>query len=215
MLIVGARGFAKEVLEALVVENKYKGEVFFYDDVNDEVNGCLYDEFKILKSLMDVNEHLGNSFEFNIGIGNPHLRGMLIKKFEEIGGKLTSIISNQAKIGTFNNAIGKGANIMAGSILTNSIKVGIAPLINLNCTIGHDCIIGDYLEMSPGAHISGYCNLGDYVNVGTNATILPKITIGSNVIVGAGSVVTKDVPDNCLVVGVPAKVVKQLEPLKI
>ena len=101
---------------------------------------------------------------------------------------------------------------MAGTIITNSIKLGKAPLVNLNCTIGHDCQIGDFLEISPGSNISGYCKIGNFVVIGTNTTILPKITIGSNVIVGAGSVVTKDVPDNSLVVGVPAVIKKVLDP---
>jgi acetyltransferase-like isoleucine patch superfamily enzyme len=45
--------------------------------------------------------------------------------------------------------------------------------------------------------------------------VLPKINIGHNVIIGAGSIVTKDIPDNCLAVGSPAKVIKELEPLRL
>lgn len=45
------------------------------------------------------------------------------------------------------------------------------------------------------------------------SSIIPKITIGKNVIIGAGSVVTKDIPDNSMALGIPAKVLKQLEPL--
>ena len=52
--------------------------------------------------------------------------------------------------------------------------------------------------------------IGDDVWIGGNCTILPGVTIGSNVIVAAGAVVTKDVPDNCVVAGVPARVVKAL-----
>jgi len=85
----------------------------------------------------------------------------------------------------------------------------------LNCTIGHDCIIGNYVEMSPRVHISGNCKIGDYSVFVSNATVLPKTTIGNNVIVGAGSVVTKDVHDNCLVVGVSAVIKKKLPPLEI
>lgn len=215
VLIVGARGFAKEVLECLYGENKYAGKIYFYDDVNDEVRGKVYGQFDILKNLDEVNSILGTSFQYTIGVGNPIFRKVLIEKFDRIGGELISIVSSLAKIGSFDTTFGLGANIMAGTILTNSIKVGKAPLINLNCTIGHDCNIGDYLEMSPGVHISGNCTLGSFVNIGTNATVLPKIRIGNNVIIGANSVVTKDVSDNCLVVGVPAKVIKELEPLKI
>lgn len=53
--------------------------------------------------------------------------------------------------------------------------------------------------------------IGDDVWIGANCTILPGITIGNNVVVAAGAVVTKDVPDNCVVGGVPAKVIKEIE----
>ena len=54
-------------------------------------------------------------------------------------------------------------------------------------------------------------NIGDDVWVGGNCTILPGVTIGSNVVIAAGAVVTKDVPDNCVVGGIPAKVISTIE----
>ena len=104
---------------------------------------------------------------------------------------------------------------MTGSVITNDVKIENGVLINLNCTIGHDSHIGSFVEMSPGVHISGNCVVGDYSVLGTNSTVLPKISIGKNVIVGAGSVVTKNIPDNSLVVGIPAKVIKELNPLNL
>jgi sugar O-acyltransferase (sialic acid O-acetyltransferase NeuD family) len=137
----------------------------------------------------------------------------LARQFEAMGGVFTTIVSPFAQIGHFENRIGDGCNIMTGTVITNDITIGKGVLINLNCTIGHDSVINNFVEMSPGVHVSGNVTIGAYSNIGTNATILPKVTIGKNVIVGAGSVVTKDIPDNCLIVGIPAKVVKVLEPL--
>ena len=54
-------------------------------------------------------------------------------------------------------------------------------------------------------------NIGNDVWIGGNCTILPGVTIGNNVVIAAGAVVTKDVPDNSVVGGVPAKVIKQIE----
>ena len=97
---------------------------------------------------------------------------------------------------------------MAGTIITNSIKIGRGVLINLSCTIGHDCIIGDFVELSPNVSISGHCKIGNLTSIGTGAIVIPKVNIGKNCIIGAGTVVTKDVPDNCVVVGLPGKIIK-------
>ena len=53
--------------------------------------------------------------------------------------------------------------------------------------------------------------IGDDVWIGGNVTILPGVTIGNNAVIGAGAVVTKDIPDNSLAIGVPARVVRKLE----
>ena len=93
MLIVGAKGFAKEVLEVLY-QNEYEKEIVFYDDVNSDVNGKLYGKYQILKSELEVKDFfLRNGPEFTIGIGNPRLRNEMYSKFNNIGGKLTSAIN--------------------------------------------------------------------------------------------------------------------------
>ena len=98
-------------------------------------------------------------------------------------------------------------------VLTNSITIGRGCLLNLHVSIGHDTHVGDFVEMSPGVRISGNCQIGNYCNLGTNAVVLPGVNLGDNVVVGAGAVVTEDVPANTMVVGVPARKIKELQPV--
>jgi sugar O-acyltransferase (sialic acid O-acetyltransferase NeuD family) len=211
MLIVGAKGFAKEVLEVAI--EKYKLEdIVFFDDISNDIEDKLFNQFQILRSEEQVKDYFGsNNKEFTIGIGNPKLRKVLSEKFKIIGGVHVSLISINSSIGSFNTTIEEGANIMSGSVITNDIKIGKGVLINLNCTIGHDSILGDFVELCPGVHVSGYCTIGNEVFVGTNSTILPKVRIGDNVVIAAGSVVTKDIPNNCMVAGVPAVIKKYFD----
>jgi sugar O-acyltransferase (sialic acid O-acetyltransferase NeuD family) len=214
MLIVGAKGFAKEVLEVIHQMNELENLVFF-DDVNDDIKGSLYEKFPILKTTEEASDYFKTiDNRFTIGIGNPILRKKLYDKFILLGGIFTSTVSPLASIGHYGNHIGIGSNIMTGTVITSDVHIERGTLINLNCTIGHDSIIGKFVELSPGVHISGNCIIGDYSVLGTNACVLPKLTIGKNVIIGAGSVVTKDLPDNCVAVGTPAKIIKELEPLE-
>lgn len=213
MIIIGAKGFAKEVLEVLHQLNQLDN-IAFFDDVNSNIPKKIYNQFPVITSLVDAEAFFKSTdFNFTIGIGNPVFRKYLFDKFIRIGGQYTTTISPKASIGNFNTLIGKGCNIMTGVIITNDIVIKDGALINLNCTIGHDSIIGQFVELSPGVHISGNCMIGDYSVFGTNATMLPNITVGKNVIIGAGSLVTKDIPDNSMAYGIPAKVVKELPPL--
>jgi sugar O-acyltransferase (sialic acid O-acetyltransferase NeuD family) len=203
------------VLEVCHQNNELENLVF-YDDVNDDIGDKLYDQFPILKNLEEAQDYFSSiENRFTLGIGNPLLRKKLHDKFVKIGGVLYSTISNSCVIGTYDNRIESGCNILAGSIISNNVSIGKGCIIYFNTVITHDCTIGDFVEIAPSVNILGRTIIKSYTHIGAGSTILPDITIGKNVTIGAGSVVTKDIPDNSLAIGVPAKVVKQLEPLKI
>jgi sugar O-acyltransferase (sialic acid O-acetyltransferase NeuD family) len=214
MLIIGAKGFAKEVLE-VVHQNKDTSKLSFYDDVNDAIGEELYAIFPILKS----EDAARNYFEtvdnrFTIGIGNPVLRKKICDKFLSLGGIFTSTISPLATIGFHDVKIGCGTNVLSGAIFSNGTALGKGCIVYYNSIITHDCRIGNFVEISPNAILLGNVVVEDFTHIGANATILPKIKIGKNVIVGAGAIVTKDIPDNCVVVGSPAQIIKELTPLE-
>lgn len=214
MIIVGAKGFAKEVLEVFSQMDALQNLVFF-DDVSQDLPLKLYDRFPIIRTYEALEAYmLHQDPRFVLGVGTPKLRKQLHDKLVSVGGELSGVISPFAQVGTFGNTLGAGCCIMTGAIITNDVSIGKGCLINLNCTIGHDSKLHDFVELSPNVNVSGRCQIGSYTSIGTNAVLIPDITIGTNCIVAAGAVVTKDVPDNCLVAGIPAQIKKTLTPLK-
>ena len=114
--------------------------------------------------------------------------------------------------------IGEDASIWHGAVVrgdVNSIKIGNNSNVQDNCVIhcskGFPTVIKDNVSIGHGAVVHG-CILEDNVLVGMNATILNGAKIGKNSIVGAGAVVSegKDFPEGSLILGVPARVVKEL-----
>lgn len=209
MLVLGAKGHAKEILQVFV-HNDQLHDLAFFDDVTTDLPEKLYEAFKIIRHIDEVRIALPPNFQYCLGTGNPLVRYNLNKKFKSVGGQLTSVISKTAKIGSYNVILGTGLNIMPAVHISNDVSIGNGTLLNYGCSIHHDCSIGEFCELSPNALLLGDVKLGNYCSIGAGAIILPKIRIGSNVVVGAGAVVTKDIEDNTLVLGVPARKVKNL-----
>lgn len=210
MLIVGAKGFAKEVFEILYNKNPDQ-KIAFFDDMSSDTCKLIYNKFLIIPSLIEAQEYMeknGNSFV--LGLGNPVARRLMTEKMKSIGGDLLTVISKRASIGGFLVSIGNGCTIMDGAIVSTNCTIGTGCLIYFNSVVTHDCVIGDFTQVSPGATILGRCKIGANCLIGSNSTILPDIQIGRNVIVAAGAVVTKNVPDNVMVAGVPATIKKRL-----
>jgi sugar O-acyltransferase (sialic acid O-acetyltransferase NeuD family) len=205
MIIVGAKGFGKELLEVCHQLGRTENLVFF-DDISTDLPEQLYGQFPILRSEEKVKKYFmqHDSF-FALGLGNPVLRKKMTASFEAWGGQLTSLISPKAQIGSFGVTIGKGATILGNANITNEVTVGKGLLMYPNAVITHDCLLGDFVELSPGATVLGKCTIQNEVHIGANATILPGISVGSNVIIGAGAVVTKPIFDKSIVKGIPAK----------
>jgi sugar O-acyltransferase (sialic acid O-acetyltransferase NeuD family) len=201
MVIAGSKGFAKELLEDIFQIDE---EIFLYDDISKNLKDYLYGTYPIITNPKFIKNIFIKNNNYFLGLGGVKNRFIVYNKLNSLGGKVISSISKHSKIGSFDVKIHEGVNIMAGVIITNSVEIGKCCLINLNTTIGHDVKIGEFCELSPGVRLSGNCEIGDFCTLGTNAVVLPKVKVGNNVVIGAGSVVTKDVPDNVLVVGVPA-----------
>ena len=99
----------------------------------------------------------------------------------------------------------------AGVICTVSILIGRHVIINLNTTIGHETVIEDFCTIAPNASISGNIILEGLVEIGTGAKLREKITVGNGCVVGMGSVLSKSVEPNKVVVGNPARTIKSIE----
>jgi serine acetyltransferase len=95
--------------------------------------------------------------------------------------------------------------IAANATINPLATVGTGAICNTGCIIEHECVVGEFAHIGPGAVLCGNVKIGDGTFVGANAVIKQGITVGKNAMIGAGAVVVKDVPDGVTVVGVPAK----------
>lgn len=207
MLIIGAGGHAKEVLEILC-QNKIDQKAFFFDNTPNAKKSFL-DRYPILSSNESAIEQIKVDPLFVSAISGTESKEKLINSFIELGGVYHSILATNANVGRFDVILGKGLNIMQNVFISNNVKIGDGCLLNFGASIHHDCSIGRFCEISPQAQLLGGVQLEDYVSVGAGAIVLPRIKIGKFAVIGAGAVVTKDVPENVVVVGSPARIIQK------
>ncbi len=206
MIIIGAKGFAKELLQILDDNGTLENSLHFYDDISNDLPDLLYGKYLILRSPEQLKEFFhDHSTDFILGIGGPAIRCDLSQKALMLGGKLTSIVSRRALISRFAALLEDGLCIMQNAIIENDTKICEGSLIHNNVMISHGVQVGKYCEVSPGAKLLGNVTVGEMCLIGSNAVILPNLSIGNNVRVGAGAVVTKNILDDKTVTGIPAR----------
>lgn len=205
MLIVGAKGHAKEIL-AVLEDNNFGKEIAFFDNITQNLSEKIFDKYYILTSLSEAQAFIGQERKFILGIGNPAVRKKLFEIFISFAEPFT-LISKTAIIGKHEVSLGKGLNIMFNTFISNSTTIHDGALLNSGVYIHHDVEVGYFSELAPGVKVLGGAKVGDFSFVGANAVVLPGVKVGSNVVIGAGALVTKDIPDNSLALGVPAKVI--------
>lgn len=110
----------------------------------------------------------------------------------------TSNVSKTAKIG-LSTYIGK--NVCVNAL----VKIGSGVILNTNAVIEHECEIDDLVHIAPSATLAGNVKVGRASFLGANSVCKQNITIGNNCTVGAGSTLVKNMPDNEIWIGNPAK----------
>ena len=115
--------------------------------------------------------------------------------------------------------IGDNAVIMMGAVTNIGAEIGAGTMIDMGAILGGRAIVGKNSHVGAGAVIAGVIEpasaepvrVGDNVLIGANAVVIEGVQIGSGSVVAAGAIVTQDVPENVVVAGVPARIIKEID----
>lgn len=139
-----------------------------------------------------------------LGLGFPGVRKRVAEKYRSCC-SFPNIIHPSAILTDTVKEMGEGNIIAPNCILTTSICLKNFNFLNLAVTVGHDVVIGDYNVFNPGVAVSGAVNIGDCNLFGVHSSIRQGLTIGSGNILGMGGVLLKDMGNDEIWVGIPAK----------
>jgi len=204
LLIFGAGGHGKVVAD-IALQTKKWTDIAFLDDNSSlkEVDGIpiigRLDDFLLLK-----NEYR-DAF---VALGDNQLRLKWIKNLSKEGVRLPTIIHPFTSVSRCCK-IDEGTVIMPGVVLNTGVIIGRGCIINTSSSVDHDCVLEDGVHISPGVHFGGMVRIGSCTWACIGSHVVNNIDVGKNVVIAAGAVVNKSVPDNVMVVGVPAIIKKR------
>lgn len=209
LYIIGAGGFGREVawlVERINAVNPTWTLEGFIDD-NPDVIGTIVGGYPVVGGV-DALGALDHEAWVICAIGAAKVRKVVIEKATAFQNVKFATLIDPSVLMSDRVTIGEGSIICAGNIITVDIKLGKHCIVNLDCTIGHDAILEDYVTVYPSVNISGITHIGEGSELGTGMQIIQGKTIGNEAIVGAGAVVVKDIPARCVAVGSPAKPIR-------
>lgn len=140
-----------------------------------------------------------------LGIGQNSVRSRLIN-FAKAHAWELPVIAHPSAVISPSAVLGQGTVVMAQVAVIAKANIGMGCILNTGCSVDHDCILGDFVHIAPGARLAGYVTVGEETLVGVGSSVKPCINIGSDCIIGAGSAVVKDIPDSVVASGNPARV---------
>ena len=213
VLIVGAGGHGRGILEILravaVVAGTACPVAGFLDD-DPSVLAAMPGGLPVLGSLDEAPGLIRSGHRFLIGVGEPRIRRAVADRLAMNGAVFATAV-HPSVIMYGDVSVAPGCALGAGVVVAAATRLCDQVLLNLNATVGHDCLLERFATVGPGANIGGNVRMGEGAFVGLNGTVLPGRGLGPASQLGAGSVLLDDLEAGCIAFGVPARVVGRTE----
>ena len=206
IFVFGASGHAKVVIDVIEKQGLY--EIAFLVDDDLSLKGTDFFDYPVIGGKDDLLAITVPPLKAIVAIGSNAARCKVSAWLKENSFEMVSAIHPSAQLSR-GVQVGAGSVVMAGVCINADTVVGEDVIINTRASVDHDCVIGDGVHLAPGSTLCGTVSVGEQSFVCAGATIIPNLTVGQNVVVGAGSTLINDVPDDVIVVGSPATLLRQ------
>lgn len=209
VLLYGAGGHAA-VVEAAVLQGSDYYVAGIFDDVKPVGMRLVHGSVQGARAALMPYLQEGIC-RVHVAIGDNAARQRIAGELEALGCELVTIVHPGAWVEP-GARVGAGSFVAARAVVGTRATLGKGVIVNTGATVDHDCVIGDFAHVCPGAHLAGNIRVGAETLIGTGAAVIPGVKIGAHAVVGAGAVVIRDVPDGVVVAGNPARVLRQNQP---
>lgn len=201
LVIVGAGGHGREALDIVRAINDITPTFEFLGFVDDGVEAGVpaAPHRELVLGGLDELAHLNAAAV--VAIGSPSVRRSIVERLGEVD--FPTLVHPLASRGS-HVTHEPGLIMAAGARVTHGVTLGAHVHLNVDSSVSHDCVVGDFVTITPGARVSGSVTLGDGVWMGINSCAIQGVNVGAGAIVGAGAAVIDDLPAGCTAVGVPA-----------
>ncbi|WP_341863270.1 acetyltransferase [Gymnodinialimonas sp. 57CJ19] len=192
MLIIGAGGHGKVVADTAIASGY--DNIAFLDDA--------WPEKTSIGSWKVQGKPEKSDFPTFCAVGSNAAREGIFRAFELDD---APVLVHPSAITSPSSVVENGSLLVAGAIVNADARIGKGVILNTACSIDHDCVVGDFAHVSPGARLAGNVRIGKRSWIGIGAVVREGICIGDDVVIGAGSVVVEDIESGARVCGVPAR----------
>ena len=200
MLVYGAGGHAKSVIELVLQQENYAVSGIVDDDLNligKKVLGIpVLGTQAVLPQLIAMGVELAAN-----GVGgilDINVRIKIFERLESAGFSFPALVHNRAVVEP-SAKVDEGVQVFANSYVGSEVILGPRCMINTNAVVSHDCIIGPYSHIAPGALLAGHVHVGARTLVGMGVTTTIGVRIGDGTRIGNGAILLADVPDRTII----------------
>lgn len=182
----------------------------------DRPNSPIPEELYIGKHWFDEEYDFGCNKEMPVHFGVHHgnvkyvLFHHFLKNYQIRKDRFINLIHPSSYLAP-SASLGKGVFIEPLSVVSSMSTLGFGVTLKRSASVGHHAILEDFVNINPGAVLSGFVKVGMGSEIGSGTVISNNVSIGERCLIGAGSVVTRDIPDGVIAYGNPCKVIRNNE----